>query len=164
VAVWAVFGLTAGRLSLPVGEHQLPIDRDASLLDDRFELGLLVDARNIGVGRRAAAQFAEEVGLDAETIWRVRLAVSEAVSNVVRHAHSGIGCTDHVFTLLAVSHVSDVQVTVLDHGRGLQARADSPGMGVGLSMIAQCCDALDVRPGAEDVGTMVVMTFLRHRP
>ena len=51
-------------------------------------------------------------------------------------------------------------MTVSDEGAGMRARADSPGMGLGLALIANACDELAVDAGA-DGGTVVRMTFLR---
>lgn len=42
----------------------------------------------------------------------------------------------------------------------MRARADSPGMGLGLALIANACDELAVDAGAEG-GTVVRMTFVR---
>jgi serine/threonine-protein kinase RsbW len=50
-------------------------------------------------------------------------------------------------------------VTVADSGGGLVPRADSPGLGVGLPLIAQLADRLDVRSG--DEGTQIRMSFRR---
>ena len=42
----------------------------------------------------------------------------------------------------------------------LRARNDSPGMGLGLSLIANACDVLSL-DGGRSGGTVVRMTFLR---
>ena len=49
-------------------------------------------------------------------------------------------------------------VTVRDHGTGMAPRVDSPGLGVGLPVMAAIADALEIdTPG--DAGTLVRMTF-----
>ncbi len=45
-----------------------------------------------------------------------------------------------------------------DEGSGLAPRVDSPGLGLGLGLIAQVADSADVR-APEDGGTEVVMRF-----
>lgn len=133
----------------------------AHLHNDRLALRLPVRAESVGIGRRAAAQFAEETGFDGATLWRVRLSVSEALSNVVLHAYSA--ATDDEaphLSLVAESDEHGVRFTISDDGDGLRARSDSPGMGLGLALIANSCDELSLDSG-DDGGTIVRMTFLR---
>ena len=111
------------------------------------------------MGRRAAAQFAEGAGCAPETLWRVRLSVSEALSNVVLHAHGGEAERENV-ELRAECDDASCHVTITDSGDGLKAREDSPGMGLGLALIANSCDELSLDAG-DDGGTVVRMTFLR---
>lgn len=132
----------------------------AALDHDQLALRLPVRAESVGIGRRAAAQFAEETGWDATTRWRVRLSVSEALSNVVLHAHPAAEEAQHHLVLLAESDDRAVTITISDAGSGLRARTDSPGMGLGLSIIAGSCDELALDAG-DDGGTIVRMTFLR---
>jgi serine/threonine-protein kinase RsbW/stage II sporulation protein AB (anti-sigma F factor) len=47
---------------------------------------------------------------------------------------------------------------VRDEGTGLAPRVDSPGLGLGLGLIAQVADSADVR-APETGGTEVVMRF-----
>ncbi len=132
----------------------------AAVRHERLSLRLPVRPESIGIGRRAAAQFGEEAGSDPQTLWRIRLAVSESISNVVLQAHPAEnGETPH-FVLLAESDGGSVRFTVSDEGSGTDARQDSPGMGLGLALLANSCDelGLDTGPGG---GTAVRMTFLR---
>ena len=52
----------------------------------------------------------------------------------------------------------ELVVVVTDNGRGMQPRADSPGLGLGLPTIASLTTAMDMHapPGG---GTVVTMTF-----
>ncbi len=112
------------------------------------------------IGRRAAAQFAEETGCSGETLWQVRLAVSEALSNVVMHAHPP-GHAPLAHLTIAARAVDDrITISITDAGTGLKARDDSPGMGLGLSLIAKSCAELELDE-APSGGTVVRMTFLR---
>lgn len=133
----------------------------ADLHQDRLALRLPVRAESVGIGRRAAAQFAEETGFDPATLWRVRLSVSEALSNVVLHAYDerDDGALDHL-VLTAEADDVGVRFTISDDGRGLRPRSDSPGMGLGLALIANSCDELALDEG-ENGGTIVRMTFRR---
>jgi serine/threonine-protein kinase RsbW len=127
---------------------------------DRLALRLPVRAESVGIGRRAAAQFAEETGFAPATLWRVRLSVSEALSNVVLHAYpDGISDGAHL-VLAAEADEAAVHFTISDDGSGLRARSDSPGMGLGLALIANSCDELSLDTG-DDGGTIVRMAFVR---
>jgi anti-sigma regulatory factor (Ser/Thr protein kinase) len=132
----------------------------AAVNHDRLALRLPVRATSVGIGRSAAAQFAEEAGCDPATLWRVRLSVSEAISNVVLHAHPPDQEHEHHLALVAEADASALQVTISDEGHGLRSRADSPGMGLGLGLIASSCDEFVLDTG-EHGGTIVRMTFSR---
>ena len=133
----------------------------ADIHQDRLALRLPVRPESVGIGRRAAAQFAEEAGFAATTLWHVRLSVSEALSNVVLHAHaeSEDGALEHL-VLTAEADDAGVHFTISDHGRGLRPRSDSPGMGLGLALIANSCDELALDE-SDNGGTIVRMTFRR---
>lgn len=130
------------------------------LTRDRLALRLPVRAESVGVGRRAVAEFAETAGCGAPTLADVRLAVSEALTNVVLHAHRDGSAAQHHLVLVAEADRDAIHVTVTDAGTGLRSRTDSPGMGLGLALIANSCAelSLDAPRGG---GTVVAMTFLR---
>ena len=128
--------------------------------DEHLELRLPVRPDSVAIGRRAAAQFAEETGCSDESLWRVRLAVSEALSNAVLHAHLTEIDPGAEVTLTAEAHGDRITITVADVGTGMAPRSDSPGIGLGLGLIAKSSDDLEIGAGA-DGGTVVRMTFLR---
>lgn len=134
----------------------------SSSRSERLSLRLPVQPSSVGLGRRAAAQFGEEVALEAAALWSVRVAVSEAITNVVLHAHPSAteGPRPH-FVLLAEADATGCAITITDEGVGLQARDDSPGMGLGLGLIARSCDELELGTGPRG-GTSLRMTFLRR--
>ena len=53
---------------------------------------------------------------------------------------------------------SELSVVVRDEGRGVVPRADSPGLGLGLPLIATLTESLELGTG-EDDATEVRMTF-----
>jgi serine/threonine-protein kinase RsbW len=85
-----------------------------------------------------------------------RLAVSEAVSNVVVHSYRDSDGGD--FTLRVEWGRGELRVIVRDEGCGMAPRMDSPGAGLGLPLIATLADSFSVTapPGG---GTEVCMTF-----
>jgi serine/threonine-protein kinase RsbW len=114
----------------------------------------------VGAARRAALKAARRAGADAETLDAIRIAVTEAVSNVVVHGYRG--SPEGSFTVAVEATGDELRVSVRDDGCGMQPRTDSPGAGLGLPLIAHFATSFSVvtPPGG---GTDVRMTFpLRH--
>ena len=88
----------------------------------------------------------------------VGLAVSEAVTNAVNHAYVGREPGDVHVEVQFTPH--ELEVIVEDEGRGMMPRPDSPGLGVGLPVIATVANRFDTRsePGR---GCRICMWFLR---
>jgi anti-sigma regulatory factor (Ser/Thr protein kinase) len=86
----------------------------------------------------------------------VGLAVTEAVTNVVRHAYSGsVGSV----TLSADASTEELVLIVADEGvggRSFTLRAD-PGLGLGLALIRELCSSVRIDP--TNAGTTVTMRF-----
>jgi len=87
----------------------------------------------------------------------IALAITEAATNAVLHAYRD---REHpgTVTITADAHDEHVNFSVRDEGSGLAPRVDSPGLGLGLGLIAQVADSADVRAPASG-GTEVVMRF-----
>src|SRR3954467_6782201 len=85
--------------------------------------------------RTCVAALARRAGAPTATLDGVRLAVSEAVSNAVVHGYRGRA--PGAVTVAAEAEDHELRVTVSDEGCGPAPRADSPGAGLGLPLIAQ---------------------------
>jgi serine/threonine-protein kinase RsbW len=111
---------------------------------------------HVGSARRVASAAARQAGADDPILDAVRLAVSEAVSNVVVHGYRD--SPNGAFTVAVEWESDELRVTVRDEGCGMQPRADSPGAGLGLPLIANLAESFSVTapPGG---GTEVTMTF-----
>ena len=110
-----------------------------------------------GQARAAARAYAAESGADADTLAAVALCVSEAVSNAVVHAYRNSEQPGSVEVEVRRPN-GYLWLLVRDHGCGLAPRTDSPGLGLGLPLIAESASSLEVRtPG--DGGTEVRMRF-----
>ena len=106
--------------------------------------------------RTAAADFARRWISDEGRLTVIALCVSEAVTNVVMHAYRGGRGGPAI--LEAWHDGTGLTIAVRDHGLGLAPRLDSPGLGMGLALIAQSADESDVRSRPQG-GTEVRMTF-----
>ncbi len=109
----------------------------------------------IASARHALTTFATEAGADPRQAESVRLAVSEAVTNAVLHAYRDVPGDVHV---TAASVSGELWVLVSDDGGGMQARADRPGLGLGLALISQVSNEMSVVARAGG-GTEVRMRF-----
>jgi anti-sigma regulatory factor (Ser/Thr protein kinase) len=135
---------------------------DAGGHPHELALHLPLEPGSVARGRHAIEALAARLGFPPEAIWRMRLAVTEALTNAVVHAHrTDPGSARHQLLLLADYDDDAIRVSVSDKGVGLSPRSDSPGAGLGLALMATNADALDIdtRPGG---GTTVHLTFLRR--
>jgi anti-sigma regulatory factor (Ser/Thr protein kinase) len=83
----------------------------------------------------------------------VRVAVSEALANVVLHAY--VGRAPGPMILEVWCDGDDLLVRICDEGRGLVPRIDSPGLRVGISVMASMVDAFSVANRQGTDGTIV---------
>src|SRR4051812_23596796 len=107
--------------------------------------------------RHAVVEHARAAGMPEEALASVRLAVSEAATNVVLHAYEGEPEPGPVH--VRVERDGDfLRVTVSDDGNGMKPRPDSPGLGLGLPLIAQLAAGLEVESPPSG-GTEICMRF-----
>ena len=106
--------------------------------------------------RHRASDFAAAAGASAQVRQAVALAVSETVTNAILHAFEGDGGQVRVSCRVDGERLI---VEVVDEGRGIAPRPDSPGIGHGLAMVGALAQTLDVSPSANGRGTAVTMTF-----
>ncbi len=134
--------------------------RLAAALDSDIRLTLPARPENVAVVRHVLVALSEAVGLPAAIAGDMQLAVSEACTNVVRHAYDDGGGTIDV----VVRPTGDaLEVIVTDEGRGLGPSPDTTGPGLGLPLIAALTDSLEIERGWS-TGSRLVMSFPRARP
>ena len=128
-------------------------------------LSLPARAEGVGVVRQALAGVADALVVDAAILADMKMAVTEACTNVVVHAYE-----DDVDGTLEVEMLADkaaLTIVVRDQGTGIQprpTRRDAPALGLGLPLIAALSDAFELRGGADSgTGTEVRMTFAYER-
>ena len=121
-----------------------------------LELKLPARAENVAVVRHAFGGFAEVLTVDEQTLADIKLAVTEACTNVVMHAYEA----DAPGALEVEASFDDERLTVVirDSGRGIVPRPDSPGLGLGLPLIATLAESLELGTDETD-NTEVRMTF-----
>jgi anti-sigma regulatory factor (Ser/Thr protein kinase) len=127
-------------------------------VDTASDLELTLPARpeNVAVARHAIGGFADVLEVPDQTLADVKLAVTEACTNVVVHAYpDGEG----PMGLRASVDDGVLRVVVVDEGRGILPRADSPGLGLGLPLIARLTEQFEVLPGPRGRGTRLTLAF-----
>jgi anti-sigma regulatory factor (Ser/Thr protein kinase) len=106
--------------------------------------------------RHAVADYARALGIDGEQLDGVRLAVSEALSNVVLHAYRE---SEPGYLHLTARVVGDeLWVLVADDGRGHNTSPIRPGLGWGLAFITDAADEFTMAERAEG-GSEARMVF-----
>jgi serine/threonine-protein kinase RsbW len=113
-------------------------------------------AENVAVVRHAFGGLGDVLDLADQTLSDIKLAVTEACTNVVVHAYPDRD--DGPLGVRAKLAEGTLIVVVSDQGRGILPRADSPGLGLGLPLIATLAESLELGTGANQE-TEVRMTF-----
>ncbi len=131
-------------------------DPVASLQSD-VRLTLPARPENVAVVRHVLGALSESLGLPQAVTEDVRLAVTEACTNVVRHAYAG---REGTIDVVVRSEGGDLEVIVADTGRGDGPSQDEAGPGLGLPLIAALADSLDIERSA-DKGSRLRMSFRR---
>ena len=128
-------------------------------LESDVRLTLPAQPENVAVVRHALGALAEALALPAAVADNMRLAVTEACTNVVRHAYSG---ADGDIDVVVRSTSGALNVIVADHGRGIGPSPDTSGPGLGLPLIEAVTDSLEIERSPRR-GSRLIMSFLRTR-
>jgi anti-sigma regulatory factor (Ser/Thr protein kinase) len=129
-----------------------------TVLDSDIRLTVPARPENVAVVRHVIGALADALALPPPLIEDVRLAVTEACTNVVRHAYERDGTIDVVVR----ARGDALEVAVADEGRGIGPSPDTAGPGLGLPLIAALADNLEIERDRGS-GSRLVMRFLRSR-
>jgi anti-sigma regulatory factor (Ser/Thr protein kinase) len=122
-----------------------------------LELDLAAEPESAARVRQALREALAGVAVDIDA---VELAVSEAVANVTVHAYRGERAPAADPGRVQVSARVDgdeLWIVVSDDGVGMLPRPDSPGLGLGLPLIARLSDGLEIEQ--RPTGSRMVMRF-----
>jgi anti-sigma regulatory factor (Ser/Thr protein kinase) len=119
-------------------------------------------AENVFVVRQALTGIGQALDLDRALIDDIKIAVTEACTNVVLHAYRD---ADGPLEVEAWPTEGRLLVVVRDRGEGITPRAEppSPGLGLGMPLIAALTEEMRIAHGP-DGGTEVRMTFVLASP
>jgi serine/threonine-protein kinase RsbW len=133
----------------------------ATVVPPEVLLTMPARAEGVGVVRQALTGVADALDFDASVLADMKMAVTEACTNVVVHAYEDEGMLE----VEMLAGADGLTIVVRDHGAGIQprpARAGAPALGLGLPLIAALSDAFELR-GSAGRGTEVRMTFAYAR-
>ncbi|HYJ21517.1 MAG TPA: ATP-binding protein [Solirubrobacterales bacterium] len=111
--------------------------------DESLHLCLDAEPENIGLARAAVADLASSCGMKEPTLGDLKTVLSEACSNVVRHAYPGVAGS---FEVEAAPEDDALSVVVRDFGTGMRARTadDESSMRLGLGLISMLSSRFEI--------------------
>ena len=123
--------------------------------DSDVRLSMPARPENVAVVRHVIGALAEALGLSQRAVEDIRLAVTEACTNVVRHAYRDVEGPLEV----TIQHTDSVlTIAVADRGPGIRPNPSGEGPGLGLPLIAALSDALVIEHSVS--GSRLAMSFV----
>ena len=111
---------------------------------------------NVALARRSVVAHLREAQTADPPLSDVALAVSEAATNAVTHGF--VGRSPGKFRVSVETGAEELEVLVEDNGSGMVPRPDSPGLGLGLPLIATVADRFETHTTPSG-GTRLCMWF-----
>ncbi len=125
----------------------------------RFESTEVALAENVASLRDSVVEYVVGLGAGEDVQASVKLAVSEALANVVVHAYAARDEPGPMTVEAWSTGDGALLVVVCDEGDGMVPRPDSPGLGLGLPLLAHMADDFRVDVRGERLGTRLSMRF-----
>jgi anti-sigma regulatory factor (Ser/Thr protein kinase) len=130
-----------------------------------LNLSMAAEPESVAVARRAVGELAEELGMEEPHLGDLKTVVTEATSNVVRHAYpSAVG----VFELEVEPIEGELSIVVRDFGRGMpapipqdEADQDEPSLRLGLGLISMLSNRCEIRGHARGGTEVLIVMPLR---
>ncbi|MBI5870586.1 MAG: ATP-binding protein [Actinobacteria bacterium] len=129
----------------------------SEITGDRL-LHLVVPARAeyLSMLRLLVAAIASDSGFTEENIADIKVALSEASTNVVRHAYpEGIESKRRVIEINCYGDLSQLMIEVTDHGSGIPLPPPA-SEGLGLGIMGSLMDRVDVETGSTGTSVLLV--------
>jgi len=124
---------------------------------ERLDECLPAHPHSVALLRHAVTGLALDGGASQRQCEDIALGVSEAVSNVVRHAYHRNDPTGAV-ALEATIVDSSLIVVISDDGRGMSATGGGGALGLGLALIERVAERCELRVG-DPIGVRLRMSF-----
>jgi anti-sigma regulatory factor (Ser/Thr protein kinase) len=111
---------------------------------------------NVPTARHAVLAHLRTAKTSDPPLSDIGLVVSEAVTNVVHHAY--VDGEPGPVRVRVETRLDEVELMVQDEGSGMVPRPDTPGLGLGLPLIATVSERLDVQ-ARDGGGTRLCVWF-----
>jgi serine/threonine-protein kinase RsbW len=134
------------------------LGEEHSARESDVRLTLPARPENVAVVRHVLGAFAEALQLPDAVVEDMRLAVTEACTNVVRHAYPG-GEPGPIDVLISPTE-EGLDIVVSDAGRGIGPSEDKTGPGLGLPLIEALAHSVEI-DRAPRAGSRLAMSFRR---
>lgn len=134
--------------------------------EKQFELKIPNQTDNLELIRDFIAKVSGKVGFGEDDIDKIRIAVDEACTNVIKHAYEQEG-EDHIGVIIKIDY-SKLTIVVTDRGKGFDPKAlELPNMeayfaelrvgGLGIYLMKTLMDEVDytIKPGVGNEVRMV---------
>jgi len=121
-------------------------------------LSVPAEPESVSLIRQAVTGVADTFDVSPEARDDLRIAVTEAATNVVVHAYPE---APGIMRLEVWPDADTMVIHVTDHGCGIVPRVErvSPGLGLGLKLIAALSEEMSIAANDDGSGTRVGMTF-----
>lgn len=130
----------------------------ARRIGDTVRRTYLAEPGAVASARRDATAFAAAHGASEALCGDIALAVSEACTNVVVHAYRDRPGESGEMHVELASEGHALRVTIDDAGCGVRPRGDSPGIGLGLQIIARTTTSFEVQRSPSG-GARLILRF-----
>jgi serine/threonine-protein kinase RsbW len=125
---------------------------------DRLRWSWPAEVSSVPTARHTVVESLRQRGTSDPPLSDVALVVSEAVTNAVLHAYLDRPPGEIVVEVSV--EPDELVVLVEDDGTGMRPRLDSPGLGVGMALMAAVCTRLEAQRAAGG-GTRLCAWFRR---
>jgi serine/threonine-protein kinase RsbW len=121
-------------------------------------LSVPAEPESVSLVRQAVTGIADTLGMSPEARDDLRIAVTEAATNVVVHAYPE---RPGIMRLEVWPDTDTMVIHVADHGCGIVPRVErvSAGLGLGIQLIAALSEQVSITANDDGSGTRVGMTF-----
>jgi anti-sigma regulatory factor (Ser/Thr protein kinase) len=121
-------------------------------------LSVPAEPESVSLVRQAVTGIADMLGMSPEGRDDLRIAVTEAATNVVVHAYRD---RPGPMRVEVWTDTDRMVIHVTDHGCGIVPRVErvTPGLGLGIPLIAALSEEMSITANDDGSGTRVGMTF-----
>ncbi len=139
---------------------------------DEIKLSIPSDSEYIAIVRLMVSGVCARMDFSVEDIEDIKIAISEACTNVVLHAYDD--GQKNYFEVIAKKFDLSLSLTVQDFGKGfdvakienkmlVDVETDSEGLGLGLTFIKNLMDELTIE-STPNKGTLITMVKHKKEP